>query len=142
VPGSIVTILVTVTGDLPAGSPTGSVTLHGPKGSKCIHSCTAGVKAEGSDKSKAEIMVTLPKSGLVTMTVTYAGSSRYLTTAGQVSFDVSKARAVTRGTVSGAPSADVTRATAAAPARSAARLDRLNSSRRRSSRSIDRTSLS
>jgi hypothetical protein len=87
-------------------------------------------------------MVKLPRSGLVTMTVTYAGSSRYLTTAGQVSLNVSKARAVTRGTVSGAPSAAATRATAAAPARSAARLDRLNSSRRRSSRSIDRTSLS
>ncbi|MGC9961691.1 MAG: hypothetical protein ABSE47_07285 [Acidimicrobiales bacterium] len=141
VPGSTVTIDVTLTGDLPAGSPTGTVTLHGPKGSNCVHSCTATVKGDGSDKSKAEILVKFPKSGLVTMTVTYAGSSKYLTTANQVSFNVSKGKAVTRGTgtLSGAR---ITTATAGAPARSAARLDRLNSSRRRSSRSIDRTSLS
>jgi hypothetical protein len=104
------------------------------------------VKRQAGAKAKAAILVKLPRSGLVTMTVTYAGSSKYLTTSGQVSLNVSKGRAITRDTrtVAGARStaARTTGATAAAPARSAARLDRLNSSRRRSSRSIDRTSLS
>jgi hypothetical protein len=146
VPGSVVTIDVTLTGNLPAGSPAGSVTLHGPRGSKCVGSCRATVKRQAGAKAKAAILVKLPRSGLVTMTVTYAGSSKYLTTSGQVSLNVSKGRAITRDTrtVAGARStaARTTGATAAAPARSAARLDRLNSSRRRSSRSIDRTSLS
>jgi hypothetical protein len=142
-PGSVVTIDVTLTGDMPAGSPTGSVTLHGPRGSKCVGSCTVRVKGEASAKSKAAISVRFPRSGVVTLTVTYAGSSRYQTTAGQASLVIVKARAVTRGTVSGARSlAAAPGATAGAPSRSAARLDRLNSSRRRSSRSIDRTSLS
>jgi hypothetical protein len=90
VPGSIVHILVTVTGLSAVGSPTGTVSVSGPAGSRCATSCTGNtLHHESGAEAEATFAMIFSASGLVTVKVTYGGSALYLPGTGSVQFAIS-----------------------------------------------------
>lgn len=77
VPGSVVQISVTVTGGDAGGSPTGTVTLSGSFGMRCVHSCTVALKRAADAKSRAIISVRFGAHGSAPIKAVYNGSSVY-----------------------------------------------------------------
>jgi len=92
VPGSFVHIEVTLTGVKAAGSPTGTVSIKGPAGSKCATSCTGNsLHSVSGDQAQATFAMSFAAPGLAKVTVTYGGSTLYLPATGTAQFDINKA---------------------------------------------------